>query len=273
MTYYGLGGAARWLARPRSVEQLREIVRRARREDMAVRILGKGANLLVSDDGVDGVVVRMDHPELSGYWFEGLRLIAGGGANMMRVVIAAARRGLGGLECMAGIPGTVGGCLHANAGGRYGEIGDRVTRVACVDADGELVVHERGALRFGYRTSNLGDAMIVSADFELEPGDVSARRERLREIWAYKKSTQPLAERSTGCVFRNPKGESAGSLIDRAGMKGLSCGGARVSEVHANFIVAENGAKAADVRQLIDRVRDGVARTFDVELELEIEMW
>jgi UDP-N-acetylmuramate dehydrogenase len=268
-----MGGTARWLVRPRSVEELCEIVRRAADEGIPVRPIGRGANLLVNDHGVDGIVLRLDHPGVSGRRYENNRLIADGGADMMRVVVDTARRGLAGLECMAGIPGSIGGCLRGHAGGRYGAISQCVTRVTCLDYHGRVHVRELDALEFRYRWSNLRDVIIIGAEFELEPVEPAVLRERLREIWQYKKDTQPLAERSTGCIFKNPPDGSAGALIERAGLKGLRCGGAQVSERHANFIVAREGARAVDVQTLIDRVRTGVAREFDVDLELEIEVW
>jgi UDP-N-acetylmuramate dehydrogenase len=262
-TYYRLGGPARWFARPRTVDELAEVVRRTVEEGIDVRPLGAGANVLVNDDGVDGVVMRLDRGELGRTTFRDSTLVAGAGANMMRVVVEAARRGLGGLSCMAGIPGTIGGCLRGNAGGR----------VTVLDAAGKSRVLEREEIEFDYRRSSLHDELIVSAEFALEKGEVDNRRRRLREIWNYKKGTQPLAARSCGCVFKNARQAPAGALIERAGLKGFARGRAQVSLRHANFIIAHEGATASDVRALIDHVRDRVSREFHVDLELEIEMW
>ena len=272
-TYYRLGGPARWFVRPRTVDELSEVVRRTVEEGIDVRTLGLGANVLVNDDGVDGVVMRLDRGELGRTTFRDSTLIAGAGANMMRVVVEAARRGLGGLSCMAGIPGTIGGCLRGNAGGRFGEISDTVRRVTVLDPAGKPRVRERDEIEFDYRHSSLHDELIVSAEFALEPGEATARRRRLREIWNYKKGTQPLAARSCGCVFKNAREAPAGALIERAGLKGFARGRAQVSRRHANFIIAHDGATASDVRALIDHVRDRVSREFHVDLELEIEVW
>ena len=272
-TYYRLGGPARWFVRPRTVDELSEVVRRTVEEGIDVRTLGLGANVLVNDDGIDGVVMRLDRGELARTTFRDSTLIAGGGADMMRVVVEAARRGLGGLSCMAGIPGTIGGCLRGNAGGRFGEISDTVRRVTVLDPAGKPRVLERDEIEFDYRHSTLHDELIVSAEFALKPGEVNDRRRRLREIWNYKKGTQPLAARSCGCVFKNAPEAPAGALIERAGLKGFARGRAQVSLRHANFIIAHDGATASDVRALIDHVRDRVSREFHVDLELEIEVW
>ncbi len=295
-TSLGVGGPARWLARPRTVEQLMDLVRRCRQEDVELQVLGRGANLLVSDDGVDGVVVRLNAPEFrqvdwahdagpearSGAGRRRRRrggdsgevvITAGGGADMSRLVLEAVRRGLSGLECMAGIPGTLGGIIHMNGGGRFGEIADVVRDATVVDSDGQLRTLSRDEVGFRYRGANLGEAIVCRATLALRPGDPTEIRERFLEVWDYKKKSQPLAESTAGCVFKNPPGHSAGALIDRAGLKNRSVGGAEVSDCHANFIVAKEGATARDVLALIGIIRREVARRFGIDLELEIEVW
>lgn len=283
MTWYGIGGRCDLLVRPRTLDALCALVKRCRRSNVPLRVLGSGANLLVADEGVDGIVVRLDAPPFveTRYNAEGPlhALRAMSGADMARVVIDAARHGLEGLSQMAGIPASIGGALHMNAGGAYGCIGDAVDSVTCLTREGELVTYPRQELRFDYRATNIPDPIIVAATFRLEPDDPIRVRRRVKEIFEYKKSTQPLAEHSAGCAFRNPvdpvteRRVPAGRLIDEAGLKGRRVGGASVSTRHANFIVTEPGATARDVIDLMDLIR---ARVFDhagLDLETEIVVW
>jgi UDP-N-acetylmuramate dehydrogenase len=160
-----------------------------------------------------------------------------------------------------------------NAGGRFGEIADVVSRVQVFrESDGPCWL-DREDVGFAYRHTDLGDRIVIGAEFALEPDDPQAIRKRLLAAWAYKKKSQPLAAHSAGCIFRNPPGESAGRLIDQAGLKGLRCGAARVSDQHANFIVADEGATAGEVIELIRKVRDRVYERYEVRLELEIDLW
>jgi len=280
-TRFGLGGPARWFVQPENSEQLCVVVQQCRAEGVALRVLGFGANLLVGDDGVDGVVVRLKSPHFRKVdWCSspGDRLSNGtigvaGGADLGRLSLDAARHGLSGLECMGGIPGTVGGTIRMNAGGRFGEIGDVVDDVTVVDSTGALQVLSRDEVGFGYRQTALGESIVCETTLKLQPDDPHRVRERLLEIWSKKKRTQPMRDCSAGCVFKNPPGHRAGQLIDQAGLKGRSVGGASVSQRHANFIVVKEGAAAADVSKLIEMVRREVVNQFGIELELEIEVW
>jgi UDP-N-acetylmuramate dehydrogenase len=281
-TYLRVGGPARWFARPRSIDDVRELVRRCRREGVEVRPLGLGANLLVGDDGVDALVMRLSGPSFDcadGVRAEDRRgdrpawLTVGGGADMHRLALDAVRNGLSGLERMAGIPGTAGGILRMNAGGHAGYIGDLVRDVTVVDDQGELRTLTREEAGFRYRGSNLAGNIVCEATLVLEAGDPRLLRTRFKEIWEMKKNTQPLADNSAGCVFKNPPGTSAGSMIDRAGLKDRRVGGARVSSKHANFVVTDEGATAADVFALIGIIQREVADRFGVELEMEVQVW
>ncbi len=273
LTWFGLGGPARWMAMPQTVEQLVELLEWAGNEEVPWRILGGGANLLVCDEGFDGLVIRLGGGEFERVHGENGRLHVGGAVDMFRLVRETAAAGRAGLEVLAGIPGTLGGCIRMNAGGRYGQIADVVESVEVVDACGRRVTLTHEQVGFGYRQTNLDGYVVVGATLRLEEADPDPVRERMQEIWNAKKAEQPMAAHSAGCIFRNPPGESAGRLIDRAGLKGLSDGRARVSEKHANFIVADEGAKAADVLRLIDRVTEAVERAHGVRLSLEIDVW
>jgi UDP-N-acetylmuramate dehydrogenase len=272
-TWMNVGGRADALARPAGAEELRALLE----WEGPVRILGDGANLLVADEGVDGLVISLE--KLKGVEDLGapglLRVQAG--ANLPRLVVEAARRGLSGLEGLAGVPATLGGAVRMNAGGAFGAIADAVTRVHSLTRSGEARTLERDEIDFGYRRSGLEDLIITSADLALtqdEPEDV---RSRTKEVMAKKKASQPLAADSAGCVFRNPlvEGErvSAGMLLDRAGCKGLRSGGAHVSDRHANFVCCDAGATARDVTDLIDLMRTRVRDAHGVDLETEIVIW
>ncbi|MCA9245339.1 MAG: FAD-binding protein, partial [Phycisphaerales bacterium] len=201
-------------------------------------------------------------------------VIAGAGADfpaLIRETIAESRVGL---EALAGIPGAVGGAIRMNAGGRYGEVGQFVKDITVVDIAGEERVMPVDQVGFAYRRTGLDNLIITSARFNLPFGDREAAHDRYREIWIEKHDQQPpVAARSAGCIFKNPLGSSAGLLIDRAGLKGFRVGGARISERHANFILAEEAASSADVLRLIDEARDRVRRDANIELELEIQIW
>ncbi|MFQ5490809.1 MAG: UDP-N-acetylmuramate dehydrogenase [Phycisphaerae bacterium] len=273
MTWFGLGGPARFLARPNDDEQLGRVLDRASQQGQEVKVLGRGANILVSDNGFDGLVVRLDSPAFGRTEQQAGRVVAGAGVDLMRLVRTCSRKGLAGLEQLAGIPGTVGGAIRMNAGGRYGEIGDAVEWIEVLDVNGQRRRLDKSEVGFGYRRTALGDVVITAACFGLEPADPDEVYRRFLEYWRTKKASQPMADHSAGCIFTNPPGDSAGRIIDRAGLKGRRCGRARVSERHANFIVADKGAKADDVLRLIDQVRTSVLKQFGTLLQLEIDVW
>lgn len=284
-TWFAVGGRCDALVRPRSVEALRTLLRRCRDADVPVRVLGSGANLLVDDAGVDGVVVKLDHPAFTAFEVgaDGAaeRVRAFGGTDTAKVMHASVRAGLDGLCPMAGIPSTVGGALRMNAGGKFGAIGEVVESVTVLDAAGTQRVLQAGEIHFGYRHTDLPAGLVLSATFRLVPGDTEALRLRVRDIMAYKKSSQPMAAHSAGCMFRNPtlpSGErvSAGMLIDRSGLKGAVEGSAMVSREHANFLFVPNpveGGRAADVLRLVDRVVAQVRQSQGVTLQTEVVIW
>lgn len=283
MTWYGIGGRADLLVRPQSLEALKALAKRCARSETALRVLGSGANLLVADEGVDGVVVKLDAPCFTETKYNAAGAMdtmrVGAGADMSKVLMDTARRGLEGLSQMAGIPATVGGAIRMNAGGAYGAVGDHVHSVGCVTRGGELAIYPRSELSFEYRRTNIRDPIILWAAFTLQETDPVALRERVKEIFAYKKSTQPLAEHSAGCAFRNPVDPvtetrvSAGKLVDEAGLKGTAVGGAEVSRRHGNFITVQPGAKSSDVLRLIELLQRRVLEHSGYELEPEIALW
>lgn len=273
MTWFRIGGCARFLASPRDAAELARFVVRAREEDVPYRVLGAGANVLVSDDGFDGAVIRLEAPAFRRVDRKGRVLQVGGGVDLMPLAKRSSQEGLSGLECMAGIPATVGGAVKMNAGGRLGEFGDVVRTVDILTPDGQRQLWKRERIGFGYRRSLVGDNIVLGATLELVEDDPVRTTKAFASCFDDKMQSQPIADRSAGCIFKNPPGQSAGALIDQAGLKGVSCGSARVSARHANFIVTGEDASASDVLRLIDLIRERVERRFGTVLELEVDVW
>ncbi len=272
-TWYRLGGSARYFCTPTSTAQVCEIVRQAGAFNVPLKVLGGGANVLVRDGGFDGAVLQLCKDAFGRVTFENHTARADSAADLPDLVRRTVNEGLAGLEFMAGIPGTVGGAVRMNAGGKFGEIGQSVSGVTFVDRSGAIDRWGKSQLVFQYRKTNLAGKIIIEVTFDLAVTDAEQLRDRYSKIWGYKKRTQPFTRNNAGCVFKNPVGHHAGQLIDRAGLKGESCGGASVYEQHANFIVTQPNTKANDVLSLIDRVRTRVRERFEVDLELELDVW
>lgn len=272
-TYLRLGGPAEFLLQPRSREELADVVRTCTRERLPFRVLGSGCNLLVRDEGVKGVVVRMQAPAFTQVAVQDRRVRAGTGAALSSVISEAARHGLAGLETLVGIPGTVGGALRTNAGDRSGEIGQFVRQVEVLDSQGQLEVRERDELRFGPRTSNLDDPVLLTVELQLEPDGEDAIVKRMRKAWIQRRATQPLGFQPSARLFHNPRGFQAAALIEQAGLSGTRVGGAELSERDANHILAQPGTSSRDVLRLIDLVRSRVRERTGVELELDLAIW
>lgn len=272
-TWYRIGGPARWFVRPRSVEELQLASRRCTENNIPIYVLGLGANLLVGDQGVNGAVFRFDADHWRRIKFEGVTLEVGSGVDMQKLILRAVRQGRAGIECLAGIPGTVGGGIRMNAGGKFGDIGAVVSRVSVMDTSGLIFERTKDDLVFDYRSTNISAKFILGATLELEEEDPDRIMKRTKEIWMFKKNSQPLNTKNAGCIFKNPRGLSAGALIDQAGLKCHRVGGAEVSEKHANFIVAHPGCKADDVLRLIETIREKVFEKNQIHLESEVQIW
>jgi UDP-N-acetylmuramate dehydrogenase len=271
LTTWRIGGPAQLYLEPRNAEELAETVALLRRSGIPFRVLGGGSNLLVSDKGVRGAVVSLSR--LSAVRRAEGVLEVEAGARLLEVVRIAATLGLSGFENLAGIPGRVGGAVFGNAGSRYGAIGDLVISLDLMEADGELRRVVPGPSFFRYRGSDVGERIVVRALLAGGEADPRLLRARVRELVQERKRSQPGWVGNAGCVFKNPKGDAAGRLIDAAGCKGLRSGDAFVSARHANFF--ENGGKAtaSDVLRLVDLVRDRVRTAHGVDLELEVRRW
>jgi UDP-N-acetylmuramate dehydrogenase len=280
LTTFRVGGPAEWLLETRNSDEITTALSIARASGIPVTLLGGGSNVLVADRGVRGLVIRPRAGEVQALDAQHIR--ADAAATINGLVRWTINHGRAGLEAWAGTPGTVGGAIVGNAhfGGRL--IGDLVTEVRVIASDGAVADVAAPAMAFGYDRSRLQTTgeVLLSAVFRVSPGEPAALRAIARASLAFRKRTQPLDTPSAGCVFQNPEPGrdavpdgipwSAGALVDRAGLKGASEGGARVSPTHGNFIVNDGGATAGEIRRLIDRCKAAVRDRFGVELREEI---
>jgi len=280
LTTFKVGGPADWLLELHGAEDLTRAAAIARQSQIALTVLGGGSNVLISDDGVRGIVVRVHGGDIRAVNASTVRADAGVTINgLVRWTIG---RGIAGLEAWAGTPGTVGGAVFGNAHFRGRLISELIEMVTLVTPDAAIVEVPVERMEFGYDYSRLHRTreVVVSADFRVSSGDPVALRGVARESLAFRKRTQPLESASAGCIFQNPDPlrdrvpdgipPSAGALVDRAGLKGAREGAACVSQTHANFIVNEGGATARDIRALIGRCKREVAAKFGVTLREEI---
>jgi UDP-N-acetylmuramate dehydrogenase len=272
-TWLKTGGPAQYFITPRNSDELIEVVRCCHENHISTRVLGGGSNLLVHDEGVAGVVLHLSDPAFSRIEIVDTRVTAGSGASLSHLISHSVKAGLAGLDTLVGIPGTVGGALHGNAGGKSGDIGQHVSSVRVVTVAGDTFVRQEDELAFAYRSSSLNELIILEATFDLHREDPDELTRRMRKLWIMKKATQPLTFQSAGCIFKNPRGMSAGWLIEQAGLKGTRIGNAEFSDRHANFIVSNPGAASKDVLNLVDLARAKVSEQFGVDLELEIQIW
>jgi UDP-N-acetylmuramate dehydrogenase len=274
-TWYRIGGPARYLVRPRSIDELGEALQRCADNGIPVFVLGLGANLLVKDEGIDGAVFKLDHEAFATQQFEGDTVRVGAGVDLQKLIVKSCRAGLAGIETLAGIPGTIGGTVRMNAGGKFGDLGSVVESVTVMDAAGNVSERPKHELLFEYRRSDIAEPIILGATLKLEPDDPEVITKRYKEVWMYKQNSQPLNAKSCGCIFKNP-GEglpSAGALIDQTGLKGLRVGNAEVSTKHANFFVAHPDCSASDVMSLIKTVQQRVLDKHGVTLHTEVKVW
>jgi len=274
-TTFGIGGPADIFFEPADPEDLATVISRATELGINWWVLGDGANVLVSDKGVRGIVIKLGR-NFAKIKIDGNVVTAGASAKLDKLVTQTARIGLSGLECAAGIPGTVGGGIVMNAGTYHGCIGSRVESVKVIRSDGSTAELSQNEIGFRYRwsifQSSISD-IIMQAVFRLTPADPDELMKKVEEIRARRSRNLPSCGRSAGCVFKNPdETTSAGKMIEIAGMKGARIGDAVVAEEHANFILNIGNASAYDVKTLAEKVRRAVKDKFGVELEYEIRL-
>jgi UDP-N-acetylmuramate dehydrogenase len=266
-----VGGPADLFVRPADPDALAELLRAVRELAVPLHVLGGGANTLVADAGVRGVVLRLP-PDLAGEEVHGETLVLGAGQPTSRLWVRAHALGLVGMEFIAGIPGTLGGALAMNAGTRIGEMKDVVRRAEVATADGAGFLDAR-ELGFAYRSCRLPPGAVATRiEFALHPGDVVESERVMQEDRQRRRRTQPLDRPSFGSTFRNPPGEFAGRLVEAVGLKGHRIGGAMWSDVHANFVVNLGGARARDVLALVNLARLRVKERFGIVLETEVRL-
>lgn len=272
-TTFKIGGAAAYFIEPWDNADLKLLINLTKRYKIRCLVIGAGSNILVSDKGVDRAVVHLGAPYFRRLAYKENIIEAGAGISLPRLIDAASKVSFSGLEFLAGIPGTLGGALAMNAGA-WGEcIGDMVRDVTVADRAGAIKTIPRDKILFGYRTSDLDRYIIVSARLRLISGKESKIKERIAGYLRERAQTQELSFPSAGCVFKNPRGDSAGRLIEECGLKGRRIGGALVSLKHANFIVNAQDATSRDVLALMRLVKKEVKNKFQIELEPEIKVW
>ncbi len=272
-THLRIGGPAECLVQPRTLDELKAVLRHCKAHAVPLRMLGGGFNLLVKDDPVPGAVVRLAGPEFSKIETQGNTIRAGGGAALFDLIAHAVQGGLGGLETLVGIRGTVGGSVRCNVGDRSGEIGACVRRVAVLHDDATEQVRGRDELTFGDHRSDLDEPVILWVEFELAPEKPATLLKRMRRAWILRKAAEPLSFQAGVRLFRDPAGQSAGALVERAGLSKFRVGSAEISDRNGNYAIAHPGTTARDLLKLIDHVRDKVRDSAGVVLERELNVW
>lgn len=271
MTTWRIGGPAQFLVHAQTMCDVADTVAACKTSGMPLYVLGGGSNLLIGDEGVRGIVLTLH--QMKGMKPYGNKVLVQAGANLGTFITRCSGAGIGGVQGLAGIPGTIGGALAMNAGGRYAEIAEFVERVVWLNPQGELESLYREEIDFGYRRSGLRFGVVIEAVLSGPHGNPAELTGRAREIMKVKLASQPYQEFSAGCCFQNPMGQSAGRLIDLAGCKGMSVGGAKVSERHGNFIVNSGDARAEDVLELMTQVIERVQQAHSVTLSPEVQIW
>ncbi|WP_088043895.1 UDP-N-acetylmuramate dehydrogenase [Bacillus sp. EAC] len=269
-----IGGAADYLVIPKNINEIKEIIKLANEYEINVTVIGRGSNLLVSDNGIEGIVIKisdcLDHIDLNG-----TKVIVGAGYSVIRLATQISRKGLTGLEFASGIPGSVGGAVYMNAGAHQSDFSKITTRANILFQDGTIEWLSNDQLEFSYRTSILQKkrkGFVLEAELQLEEGTKEVSTALMQKNKDYRRETQPWNYPCAGSIFRNPLPEYAGNLIEKANLKGYQIGGAKISEMHGNFIVNAGNATSKDVLQLIDFIKKTILEKFNVILETEVEI-
>ena len=272
-TSFRIGGPADVLIMPYNLEDLKHMLEFADNRKASIYVIGSGTNLFVRDCGIRGIVIKIANT-FNDITVDGQKIISGAGVHLSNLLRIVAERNLTGLEFAAGIPGTVGGAITMNAGSQFGSMSTIVSEVTAMDFSGSVHTLSNEECKFGYRRSIFQheNMIILRATIILKKGEKAKIEEKITQIIKKRKQTQPLDKLSAGCIFRNPKGYSAGKLIERAGLKGKRINDAQISTIHSNFIVNLGNAKATDVLALINLVQREVAKKFGVFLNPEVRI-
>lgn len=271
-TTFRIGGCADYYVQPSSIEELQSLIRFLNKSDIECCVIGNGSNLLVSDKGIRGVVIQLSDTFDEVEYIDDVTVKVMSGMMLSRLGNKLADKGLAGFEFATGIPGSIGGAVRMNAGAYGGEIKDIIVSADVLDRSGRLISLSRDELELGYRTSCIAamDYIVVSAVFRLQKGDTDIIKALIKELAVKRRAKQPLEYPSAGSTFKRPQGFFAAKLIEDAGLKGVSVGGAMVSEKHSGFVVNTGNATAKDVCMLTDMVKDKVKQQSGVDLELEV---
>jgi UDP-N-acetylmuramate dehydrogenase len=272
-THLKIGGPAEFLLQPRTLDELNAVLAVCRQNKIPVRMLGGGFNLLIKDDPVPGAVIRLVEAPFTFLQRDGKRITAGGGGQLFDLIAFAVKNGLGGLETLVGIRGTVGGSVRCNVGDKSGEVSQTVRNVTVLTDAGKVQVRSRDELTFSEHSSDIDEPVILSVEFELEAEPQGAILKRMRKAWIVRKASEPLSFQAGVRLFRNPPGQTAATLIDRAHMTKAKFGGAELSERNSNFAVAHPGTTGRDILQLVEEVRTKVKERTGVSLERELHVW
>jgi UDP-N-acetylmuramate dehydrogenase len=272
-THLKIGGPAEFLVQPRTLDELNAVLAACRKDRVPVRMLGGGFNLLIRDDPVPGAVVRLTAEPFTFLKRDGKRVTAGGGGQLFDLIKFAVTSGLGGLETLVGIRGTVGGSVRCNVGDRSGEISQAVRNVTVLTDAGKVQTRGRDELTFSEHSSDIDEPVILSVEFDLEAEPAAAVLKRMRKAWIVRKAGEPLSFQAGVRLFRNPPGQTAATLIDRAQMTKAKAGAAELSERNSNYAVAHPGTTARDILQLVEQVRAKVKERTGVLLERELHVW
>ncbi len=267
-----LGGVAEFFAEPTSEDELIELVKRFGQQQMPIRLIGEGSNIVVREEGVAGLVLRLSAPKFSRLAVDGEQLTCAGGTRLSHLVSTAVREGFSGPENLVGIPGTVGGALHVNTSAHGFDIGSRIQDARVLTKSGSIVQRDRDSLTFSYRQSSLDELVILDATFRFELEEPETLTRRMQKLWIVRRAAQPITEGSI-YVFKDHGVEPASGMIEQCGLKGTRVGDVEVSDRDANTFVLHAGATAADVVRLIDLVKSRVKEQLGIEIHSAVEIW
>ena len=273
LVWLGIGGPARYFAEPVEPDDVQKLIRAANESDLPVRILGGGSNLLVRESGFDGLVISMSGPATSGIEITGNKMTVGAGAKLSHAVIKAVGAGLGGIEHLVGIPGTVGGAVVGNASSDGRDIGSVVESVTVLERSGELRTLNQEQAGFSHRKSSLVGLAILSVTFDLESADVTALTKRMQKLWIGRNASRPSEEPRIAMPFVEPDEMSISDLLHQVGLAGVREGEVSIDTQHPQFLIARSGATSEQCMKLIERVREQVLLQTGIDLQLDLQIW
>jgi len=272
-TSFRIGGEAKFFIEPKDITDLKLLLKFKKRYKLPILVMGAGTNILVNDQGLKAIVLRLSSPYFKKFYFNKDYLYASSGVKLSRLINASLEKSLSGLEFLIGIPGTLGGALVMNAGIPGKNIADLVKEIEVMDYQGRIKMINKREANFGYRSSGLSKYIILGATIKLKKKNKKIIKEKIKNYLNWRRNTQETNIASAGCIFKNPKSISAGRLIDLCGLKGKRIGDAMISLKHANFILNLRRAKAKDVLALMRLIKKVVKYKFGIELEPEIKIW